>query len=71
MWYLVYSLVKGAVAFHSRGKKVGDVRPVNIFVNEHGEIKIGCNLSWPAEKDNYRKWVDDGIVTFLGNMQLK
>lgn len=33
LWYLVFSLIEAGHLFHSRGKKIGDVRPDNVFIN--------------------------------------
>ena len=64
MWFLAYSMVKGAVIFHGEGKKV-DIRPENVFINEDGEIKLATELSWPGERTNYMKWRHNKEVTFL------
>lgn len=48
IWYLIYNLVcakRDVSLFH---KKVGDIRPENIFINEKGEIKVACLNSWPG-----------------------
>jgi len=31
-----------------KGKKVGDVRPENVFINEDGQIKVGTQFTWPS-----------------------
>lgn len=33
IWYLILVLLEAADVFHSRGEKIGDVRPVNVFLN--------------------------------------
>jgi hypothetical protein len=53
MWYLLFTLVSTAHDFSSINKKIGDVRPHNIFVNETGQIKLGNILSWPNTATNY------------------
>ena len=30
------------------GKKIGDVRPLNIFINDNGQTKVANHLSWPS-----------------------
>jgi len=39
--------VSSAKDFNSIDKKVGDIRPYNIFINEEGQIKIANIFSWP------------------------
>jgi serine/threonine protein kinase len=55
IWYLLYQLTEAASIFHSRGEKVGDIRPRNIFLNNFERIKVGNTLSWPHETTNYAK----------------
>jgi serine/threonine protein kinase len=31
-----------------RAKKLGDIKPENIFVSEDGKIKIASQFSWPG-----------------------
>ena len=37
---------------------MGDVRPINIFLNEQGNIKVINQLSWPLEPTNIQKTMD-------------
>lgn len=48
------------------GLKVGDVRPINIFLDNAERIKIGNRLSWPHASTNYEKSIFDKEVTYLG-----
>lgn len=48
MWYLLYTLVSTAKDFDAISKKVGDIRPQNIFVSEAGQIKLAVCFSWPG-----------------------
>ena len=36
-------------------RKIGDVRPENIFLNEKGEFKVSNIYSWPREITNFAK----------------
>jgi DNA-binding helix-hairpin-helix protein with protein kinase domain len=47
LWYLVLTLLSAGYFFHGKGRKVGDVRPGNVFISEDGSVKVGCCLSWP------------------------
>lgn len=68
MWYLLYAylLVRGYLqeCCQYPYSLLGDVRPDNVFINDKGEVKFSCQLSWPGEKVNYRKTFD-GITTYL------
>lgn len=33
LWYLVYSVISAGDAFHAAGRKIGDVRPQNVFIS--------------------------------------
>lgn len=37
-----------ATIFKKFNKKVGDVRPANIFLNETGQVKVSNLYSWPG-----------------------
>ena len=39
------------------GEIIGDVHPKNVFLNNSGEIKVGCLRSWPGQVSNYRRAV--------------
>ena len=55
LWYLVYTILETASLFHSTGKKVGDIKPLNVFINDSGQTKIASHLTWPNEYHNYEK----------------
>lgn len=63
---MAFTLFETANVFHSAGKKVGDVRPANVFINDNGQTKIASHLSWPQEFTNYEKSVFDREITYLG-----
>ena len=70
MWYLVYSLLAAGNDFHESGKKVGDIRPQNVFINEDGQVKVATHLTWPGEQNNYHKTFYEKETTFLGTVSL-
>ena len=47
LWYLGLSLMEAGGALHSRGEKVGDIQPANVFINDSGQAKVACQHSWP------------------------
>lgn len=59
MWYLLYSLTG---AKHELKGPVGDIRPENVFINFDGQVKIGTLLSYPNEKSNYKKAIDNEVT---------
>ena len=56
---------KVCAKFHVVGKKIGDVRPINIFLNANGETKLSTTYSWPNSLSNYQKAHKNGETTFL------
>ncbi len=55
MWYLLYSLTGAVNEVSSISKRVGDIRPENVFINYDGQAKIGSIYSFPNEHTNYTK----------------
>jgi hypothetical protein len=39
--------------------KVGDIRPINVFLNADGDIKLVNVCSWPRESSNFSKTFDN------------
>ena len=37
------------------GKRLGDIRPANILVNEQGSISLINRYSWPGEDTGFNK----------------
>jgi serine/threonine protein kinase len=67
MWYLLYNLVRAGNKFEAMGKKVGDINPHNVLINDNGQIKAIAVCSMPNELDNFQKVVEDGSArVFLG-----
>ena len=69
--YLLYSLVCSAKDFNKIERKIGDVRPYNIFINEEGQIKIANILSWPYEKTNFEKTAFEKQLTYLAPEEMR
>jgi serine/threonine protein kinase len=46
LWYLLFILIESAYYIHKSDKIVGDIRPLNIFINEDGEIKIATRYTF-------------------------
>jgi hypothetical protein len=59
LWYLLYSLTG---AKHELKGPVGDIRPENVFINFDGQVKIGTLQSYPNEKSNYKKAIDNEVT---------
>jgi hypothetical protein len=38
--------------------KIGDLRPVNVFLSEKGKIKVANEFSWPGEFNALTKVLD-------------
>ena len=70
MWYLLYTLVSTAKDFSFINRKVGDIRPHNIFVNEAGQIKLAVCFSWPNEPSNFQKTMNEKEITYISPEEL-
>jgi len=68
---LVYTLLSAAFTYHREGKKVGDIRPDNIFINEDGQVQVACIDSWPGEQNNYAKAFYEKQITYLSPEEIK
>lgn len=53
IWYLLYNMIRGATKFHRNNKKIGNVHPENILINDAGQIKLISTCSLPNEKNNF------------------
>lgn len=53
VWYLLYNIVRAGSKFEHLKKKIGNVHPQNILINESGQIKIISTVSLPNEPSNY------------------
>jgi serine/threonine protein kinase len=57
--------------FHKTGRKVGDVRPENVFISEEGQVKVATRLTFPSENTNYHKTFYEKEVTYLAPEELR
>ena len=71
LWYLVFSIIHAADAFHAQGRKLGDVRPLNVFISPEGQVRVATQFSWPNEQTNYLKTVFEKEATYLSPEELK
>ena len=71
MWYLLYNIVRAGFKFEKIKKKIGDVNPHNILINDDGQVKVLSTVSLPNELNNFEKIVEDrNAKVFLGNLSL-
>ena len=42
-----------AKEYEKQGKKMGNVKPDNILINNDGEVSIICRWSYPGFQDGY------------------
>jgi hypothetical protein len=67
MWYILYSLVKVGSLYERTDRKMGDVQPSNIVINEEGNVKFAGVDAWPNRLDNYQAvCCDRSRPVFLG-----
>lgn len=69
IWYLLYNIVRAGQKFEHLKRKIGNVHPSNILINESGQIKIISTCSLPGEQNNYDTLLEtqnqDNIFVFL------
>ncbi len=53
MWYLLYNIIRAGNKFQKIGKKVGDVNPHNVVINDDGQIKVISTCSIPNQQNNF------------------
>ena len=68
---MLYTLADVGSKFHSYDKKVGDIRPKNICINEDGQMKLMSMNTFPQELDNYQKTFYDKEKTYLAPEEVK
>ena len=61
LWYLLYNLLEAAYLMEPLRRKIGDLHPKNIVVNEKGRIKVVPSALFPASPDNYQQIVADRV----------
>lgn len=57
MWYLLYNMIRAGNKFEKLKKKIGDINPHNVVINDDGQIKVVSTCSLPNELDNFQKVV--------------
>ena len=65
LWFLLYEITSSVLEFESLGRKSGDIRPRNIFINEDGLVKVVNQHSFPDERSNYLKALEDHESAYL------
>jgi serine/threonine protein kinase len=68
VWYLLYNIVRAGQKFEHLRRKIGNVHPSNILINESGQIKIISTCSLPGEQNNYDALLEaqnDSLIVFL------
>ena len=63
-------MLAAAAGVHEEGRKSGDIRPDNIFINEDGQVKLATYFSWPGEQSNYSKTFYEKEITYLGKFYI-
>ena len=66
MWYVLHTLASCTAQFHQQNTKLGDIQPVNIFINDDGHIKLVNIYSWPNAENNYEASLITNQKTYLG-----
>ena len=68
MWYLLYNMIRAGNKFEKSRKKIGDVSPRNVLINDEGQIKLLSTVSIPNELDNFQNLVENkAAYVYLGN----
>ena len=57
VWFILYTLVKAGKNFELLKKKIGNINPRNILVNENGFIRIYSSISLAGELNNYEEFL--------------
>jgi hypothetical protein len=64
---LLYNLLEAAFLLEPICRRIGDIHPSNIVLNEKGRVKIIPQALFPNAKTSYRKIVEDkSSDVFLG-----
>ena len=69
IWYLLYNLIRAGNKAEQIHKKIGDIHPKNILIDDNGQTKIFSTLSVPDQIDNFWKVVENrNTEVFLGTL---
>lgn len=52
-------MVRAEKYFTEKGRKIGDIKPSNILLNEEGQIQIISQFSWPGLVDNFSAYLTE------------
>ena len=66
MWYLLYNMIRASQKFEKEKRKIGDISPHNVLINDDGQIKILSEISLPNELNNFQKFVEGNTNVYLG-----
>lgn len=58
LWYVLFALAAAKHDLANRTKKLGDIKPENIFVNEEGKVRVASQYSWPDELPSFARALD-------------
>ena len=62
LWYLLYALVHAKADVPSR--RLGDIKPENVFANSTGQVKVVNEWSWPNENSSFVQALENMNATF-------
>ena len=69
IWYLLFNIVRAGQKFQLFKKKIGNIHPNNILINENGQVKVISSCSLPGELNNYdlllQSQHDKDLIVFL------
>ena len=61
-------MIRAGNKFEKSRKKIGDVSPRNVLINDEGQIKLLSTVSIPNELDNFQNLVENkAAYVYLGN----
>lgn len=63
---MLFALAAAKQDIKKHSKKLGDIKPENVFVNEEGLIKVANVFSWTSELPSFTKAVDQVKLEFNG-----
>lgn len=70
LWYLLYNVLESCKSFEGAegdARKIGDIRPKNILLNDAGKVKLVNRWSWPGEQSGLEKMLSgSGEKCYLG-----
>lgn len=66
MWYVLFALAAAKHDLSGRTKKLGDIKPENIFVNEDGKVRVASQFSWPDELPSFARALDLEKIAYNG-----